>query len=212
MISGILLAVGAILLSLLYCIFWSLAFDVWSLDTVVGLNAYVLSDFIQSWSPANYDNTSIILYERIFANATITKYSLGLSGMVINFLGRLQDTVMCDVILLMAISLYQTMMNFIKNLETYGNEETKREMLWAQYEFTKSIAHQINELFGHFVILIHMYNALAIALFMMKGLNQEMSAATVLFGTTAAKATLIYCICSQISYQVSFDMQRGTPF
>lgn len=208
MTAGILLGIGTILMSLFFCLFWFYDFNSWSMGKVVRLNAFVMGVFGLSWSPENYGNTTDILYERFFENTTYTaKYSLGISGMVINFLGRLQDDVMCDVILLIAISLYQTTMNFIKKLEARHHEGTTPENLWAQYEYVKSIASEINELFGYFVILIHMYNALAIAFFLMKGLRQEMTVSTLLFGTTAAKVILIYLIASKVSYQVSFALK-----
>lgn len=204
MIAAIVLGISAVLLSSIYCFLWFYSFNSWSLENLLKTNAYVLAEFGLYWSPKNYENATDVLIERFYTNATsTTKWSLGISGMTINFLGLLKDYVMCDVVLLISISLYQTMTNFIKNLETYGCEETKREDLWLQYDYMKSLSNQINDLFGQFVILIHLYNALTVAFFLMKGLTQETTVSTLLLGTTAAKVILIYFIASQTSYQVS---------
>lgn len=158
-----------------------------------------------AWRPLTFANTTDSLLETIFEEETsITLWSLiGVPGVCITFFGRLQDTIVCDVVLLIALSLYQTMINFTHTLETNGSQENKREDTWGQYEYMTSLALQINDLFGYMIIIIHFYNALAISYFLLEGLKQERKVKTILLGITAAKVAFVYLIASKTSHEVS---------
>lgn len=200
---GITIGIAAIFLSVIYCLFWLYTVNTWSLREILSINAYVMGEFMLTWSPETYHNTTSIILNKLFEDETATmNWTLGIPAILTSFFGRLQDSVVSDVVLLIALSLYQTMKNFIHILKTNHNEDDKREETWRQYEFVKSLAQQINDLFGFMIIIIHLYNALTISNFLLEGLKKGRKARTILLGITSAKVTLIYLIACMTSQQV----------
>lgn len=175
------------------------------------INAYRVSEIVLVWSPANYENDTERLAGHIWENSnSVPVRSLGILGAIIHFYGRLQDYVMCDVVLLFTLSLYQATMNFMRKVETETSHlETEREEIWTQYGYMKSLTNQINELFDRIIMLLHIYNALNISYFLLQGFSkEERRVGTILLGVTAVKVTLIYLVATKISYQVSYLMHH----
>lgn len=163
--SGITLGITAVMLSSIYSLFWFYALDHWSFERAMLMNGYRLGEFVLVWSPSSYDNSTDRLSESLYENrGSGAVWSLGMLSTVLYYFGRLQDYVMCDVVLLFTFSLYQAMTNFIQMVEASPDpNDAQREELWVQYDFMKSLAYQINNLFGSIIILIHFYNALTIS-------------------------------------------------
>lgn len=200
------MGITAVILSLIYCLFWFYSLGYWSLEKAMYVNAHRFGEFMLLWSPSYYDNATDRLADRLYENLDhASVWSLGALGTIINFFGRLQDYVMCDVVLLFTYSLYQSMMNFIQKVETSKNpSEAQREELWMQYEYMKALAHQINDLFGSIIIIIHFYNALTISNFLFETFSQEeRKVGTFVLGITATKVTLIYLVATKVFYQAS---------
>lgn len=149
-------------MSLIFCLFW-LYTAKWSVENMIRIHSYsyVLGEFVLAWSPQTYENTTDYLLDT-FRENDISPMTLifAIPGILISFFGHLQDTVMCDVVILITMSLYQTMIRFVGKLETNGNDGSKREDTWRQYESVKLLAQEINSLLEYMLIITYFYTVL----------------------------------------------------
>lgn len=198
------LATVAILLSFVYCFFWFYSFDVWTIDILIHLNAFRISEFFTVWSPHNYDNVTDSLWDSIADHrSSALRWSVGVCGLAVNLFGSILDHLMCDVILLITLSLSHAMNGFIKNVRQNGRQASLLDNIWQEYEYMKKLAMDINNLFGMVLLLMHANNALMISHLLIEGLNQDTSISTILHTLTAAKVLVIYFIAAKTSGEVS---------
>lgn len=202
---GIALGVGAVILPFIYCLFWFLLDDygLWTFKIVLQAHAYLIAEFTNIWSSQNYINVTSELWESVQQSDTsdmsASTWLMGVCGLTMNFIGRMQDYIMCHVTLMVALSMHQAMSNCVGMIKS--NPALKTE-IWNEYNYMTMLTQKINGQFGLLLILIHVDNGLMISHFLLSSLNQELGIPTILLGVTVVKILTIYYLAMQTSEAV----------
>lgn len=199
---GVAFAIGAVILNCISSLFWFYKFDSWTFHEVLQTHAYITGEFASIWSSQNYANvTTELWYSFEGIETSATTWCMGAGGLLMSFVGRLQDYILCDVTVMIALSLYQAMSNCVRLINVKELQTTQMD-IWCEYNYMQELAQKINGVFGPLLLLIHVNNGLMISHFLLQSLNQDMGIATMLLGVTVAKVLMIYYLAMQTSEAV----------
>lgn len=149
----------------------------WSLENFLLLRSFQISNSFLVWNVEDQVNSSIVIDAKYGTNITATTLTLGVTCTIMNLSGILQDFVIQDLTLLVALTLYYKTHEI---LDAFRKSDESKNMYyanlgenWNQCTALKGLSDSANEAFGVSLKLMHIKYLFTVTFVLLKWLKGD---------------------------------------
>lgn len=178
----------------------------WTMEKFVLLRSYQMAEAMFIWSSKNYTEVTDRIDENYGLNITLGSTCLGVACTVINICGNIQDYVIQDLSIFVALTIHSEAAAVNRSIQENSSREYDVKALnkvWEKCLILHELSSLTNDTFGVLWKLLHIRHLFSTTLFLLGSLkNAEFDMLNTLLALNTIKLILFYWVAVETSSHV----------